>query len=127
MVSPQIVLDTNVLLYAAKNKVDLVGLIKEKLGVYAIYVPTNVIEELKRIKATQKRTLREQASIALDIIHLKRLQKLELAGPVDDSIAEWAAKYKGAILTNDVELKFKLRDMGIKVYNIRQGKYIVEW
>ena len=69
MASPQIVLDTNVLLYAAKNKVDLVGLIKEKLGIYAILVPTNVIEELKRIKATQKRTLREQASIALDIIH----------------------------------------------------------
>jgi rRNA-processing protein FCF1 len=127
MASPQIVLDTNVLLYAAKNKVDLVGLIKEKLGIYTIYAPTNVIEELKHIKATQKRTLREQASVALDIIHLKRLQKLELAGPVDDSIAEWAAKNKGAILTNDVELKFKLRDMGVKVYNIRQGKYIVEW
>ena len=55
------------------------------------------------------------------------LQKLELHGPVDDSLLDWAHKNQAAVLTNDVELKFKLRELGVKVYNIRQGKYIVEW
>ena len=73
MVSPSVVLDTNVLIYAARNKVDLTKLIKEKLGIYTIYAPTNVLEELKKIKATEKRTMRDLASLALDIVHAAKV------------------------------------------------------
>jgi len=43
----QIILDTNALVYAAKNKLDLVQTLKEKFGLLAIYIPNLVIEELK--------------------------------------------------------------------------------
>ncbi len=123
----QVVLDTNALVYAARNKIDLVDELKRKFGLIGVYVPNLVINELKQIKATGKKIDRENADLALDILHHKRLPIIEMHGVTDDEIAKWAEKNKAAVLTNDVELKFMLRGLGVPVFHIRQGKYIEEW
>ena len=123
----QVVLDTNALVYAARNKIDLVDELKRKFGLIGVYVPNLVINELKQIKATGKKVDRENADLALDILRHKKLPIIEMQGITDDEIAKWAEKNKAAVLTNDVELKFMLRDLGLTVFHIRQGKYIEEW
>ena len=123
----QVILDTNALIYAARNKIDLVEELKRKFGLIGVYVPNLVINELKQIKATGKKVDRENADLALDILRHKKLPIIEMQGITDDEIAKWAEKNKAAVLTNDVELKFMLRDLGLTVFHIRQGKYIEEW
>ena len=123
----QVILDTNALIYAARNKIDLVEELKRKVGLIGVYVPNLVINELKQIKATGKKVDRENADLALDILRHKKLPIIEMQGITDDEIAKWAEKNKAAVLTNDVELKFMLRDLGLTVFHIRQGKYIEEW
>ena len=123
----QIILDTNVLVYAARNKIDLVEELKRKFGLIGVYVPNLVVNELKQIKATGKKVDRETAGLALDILHHKRLPIIEMQGVTDDEIAKWAEKNKAAVVTNDVELKFILRGLGVHVFHIRQGKFVEEW
>ncbi|MBI2041315.1 MAG: hypothetical protein HYT16_04405 [DPANN group archaeon] len=124
----QIVIDTNILIYGAKNKVDIVEAIKEKFGSIKIFVPNLVSEELKKLKANSlKKKDREIADLALDILRNKKFSPIMLAGPTDEAIADWAQKNNVAVLTNDVELKFSLREKGVSVYNLRQGKLIEEW
>ena len=124
----EIILDTNALIYAARNKIDIQQILKQKFGMLGIYVPNLVIDELKEIcKSAVKAADREAASIAYQIIKKKGLSLLKLHGPTDHAIAEYAAEKKAAVLTNDLALKWILREKGVKVYNIRQNKYIEEW
>lgn len=123
----QIILDTNVLIYAAKNKLDIVEELKRKFGLMGVYVPNLVINELKQLKGSGKKTDREIADLALAILKQKKLPIVELQGPADEAIVDWAHANQAAVLTNDVELKFKAKELGLKVYHIRQGQFIEEW
>ena len=123
----QIILDTNALIYAAKNKIDIVDELKKRFGLIGVYVSSLTITELKQIKAAGKKTDRENAGLALDILRHKKLPVVEMQGITDDEIAKWAEKNNAAVLTNDVELKFILRDLGVPVFHIRQGKFVEEW
>jgi|SRR3989344_1622159 len=123
----QIILDTNALIYAAKNKIDIVDELKKRFGLIGVYVSSLTITELKQIKAAGKKTDRESAGLALDILRHKKLPVVEMQGITDDEIAKWAEKNNAAVLTNDVELKFILRGLGVPVFHIRQGKFVEEW
>lgn len=124
----EIILDTNALVYAAKNKVDIQQVLKQKFGLIGIYVPNLVIKELKEIaKIAKKASDREAASVAYQIIKKKRLTELKLYGPTDYAIAEYAVEKKAGVLTNDLKLKWILRDKGVPVYHIKQKKLIEKW
>ncbi|MBS3064015.1 MAG: PIN domain-containing protein [DPANN group archaeon] len=124
----QIILDTNALVYAAKNKLDLVQTLKEKFGLLAIYIPNLVIEELKiLVNTADKASDREAASLALKIIQQKKIKEIQLSGETDKAIAEYAIKHQSGVLTNDLKLKYLLRSGHVKVYVMRQGNHIEEW
>ena len=82
----QVIWDTNALIYAARNKIDLVEELKRKFGLIGVYVPNLVINELKQIKATGKKVDRENADLALDILRHKKLPIIEMQGKY---IEEW--------------------------------------
>ncbi|MEK6923267.1 MAG: PIN domain-containing protein [Nanoarchaeota archaeon] len=124
----QIILDTNALVYAAKNKLDLVQTLKEKFGLLAIYIPNLVIEELKILANTaDKASDRAAASLALKIINQKKIKEIQLSGETDKAIADYAIKHQSGVLTNDLKLKYLLKSGHVKVYVMRQGNHIEEW
>ncbi|MBS3065160.1 MAG: hypothetical protein J4451_01535 [DPANN group archaeon] len=124
----QIILDTNALVYAARNKLDLVQSLKDKFGLLAIYIPNLVIEELKILaNSADKQADRDAASLALKIIKQKNLIEIQLSGETDQAIANYAIKHKSGVLTNDLKLKYLLRSGGVKVYMMRQGSHVEEW
>jgi len=124
----QIIIDTNAVVYAAKNKLDLVQTLKERFGLLAIYIPNLVIEELKILaNSADKASDREAASLGLKIIKHKNLIALDLSGETDQAIANYAIKHKAGVLTNDLKLKYLLRSGHVKVYVMRQGNHIEEW
>ena len=123
----EIILDTNALIYAAKYKVDILREIRTKFGLTAVSVPTSVLDELKMLaKTAEKATDRDAAWLAYQIVREKKIIEKKMQGTVDDAILDYAVKNKAAVLTNDIRLKAKLKEAGIKVYLIRQKKLIEE-
>lgn len=124
----KILVDTNVWIYAAKNKVDVQQLLKKKFGIVGIYAPNVILKELEALnKNAEKGTDREAAKLALKLIKQKKIPQPKLAGTGDFAIINWAVENKGAVLTNDVELKIRLKALGVKVYYLRQKRLIKEW
>lgn len=124
----KVLVDTNAWIYAVKNKVDIQVLIKKKFGIAGIYTPNVVLAELEELsKKAKKGADRAIAKLAVQIIKQKRIPQPKLSGFADTAIADWAVENKGSVLTNDVELKIKLKKLGVKVYCIRQKRLIKEW
>ena len=118
----KIILDTNILIYAAKQKIDLVSQIKGRHGQSAeIIVPNLVKEELESLKTSAKKGSDKQAAnLALQIIEFSNLKEIELYGKTDDEIIIWAKQNKAVVATSDRELKRKLKSKGIIVFSLRQ-------
>ena len=125
----KVLVDTNVLIYAVRNKTDIQQALKKKFGIVGIYVPNVVLQELKEISEdkTVKGSDRNSAALAIKIIKAKKIPQPKLSGFADSAIVDWAIKNKGSVLTNDVGLKIKLKSLKVKVYCLRQKKLIKEW
>lgn len=120
----KVVIDTNALIYAAENKIDLFGLLKGN----KIIIPNLVLEELQLIsKAAKKASDKKAAFLALKILENASFETVQLSGKTDAAIENFARAKDAAVLTNDLELEKKLAKAGIKVLHIRQKKYIEEW
>lgn len=123
----EIVLDTNALMYAAKYKIDIIRVIREKLGLTGVYVPNLVVNELKNLsKTADKKADKDAAWLAYQMITKNKITEINLLGKADEAIMAYAVGHKAAVLTNDTILKFKLKQLGVKVYNIRQKKLVEE-
>ena len=108
----KIILDTNFLIYCTKEKLDYVeeigNLIDEN---YEIVIPSQVIEELKRLRITTKKGKDKTASdLALKILKSKNIKIIETVGKnVDNAIINLAEENKKNIVcTLDREMRFKL-------------------
>jgi hypothetical protein len=120
----KIVIDTNALVYAVENKIDLFQMLKGN----ELIIPNLVLEELQLIsRAAKKASDKKAAFLALKILECTSFEIIHLFGETDKAIAELAKSRDAAVLTNDLILKRKLAKSGVKVLHIRQKKYIEEW
>jgi len=120
----KIILDTNILVYAAKQKIDLIDQIRKKFGQTAeIIVPNLVVKELEKLSEEAKRGAdKHAAKLAIQIVKFSKVKNIKLEGNTDRAIVQWAKKNKAAVATHDRELKKTLRDIGLTVFQLRQGK-----
>jgi len=117
----RIVVDTNALIYAAENKIDLFLLLKGN----KIIIPNLVLEELQIIsKAAKKASDKKAAFLALKILECGAFEMVKLEGSTDKAILEFAKSRYASVLTNDLAFKKRLKQAGVKVLHIRQKKYI---
>jgi rRNA-processing protein FCF1 len=120
----KIVIDTNALIYAAENKLDLFQLLKGN----ELIIPNLVLDELKLIStAAKKASDRKAAFLALKILEYSSFKIVYLIGQTDSAIVAYAKSEGAAVLTNDRALKKMLEKENVKVYHIRQKKTIKEW
>lgn len=118
-----VVIDTNALVYAAENKIDLFQMLKGE----TIVIPNLVLEELQIIsKSAVKASDKKAAFLALKILENAIFETANLSGHTDDAIVEFAKSEGASVLTNDLALKKKLKTAGIKVLTIKQKKYVEE-
>ncbi len=109
-----VVFDTNALIYAVKNKVDL--------SEFKILLPKAVVEELKELE----KKLGGEDKIAAKIA-LKVAEKAEVveSGRGDIGILETAKITRSIIVTNDKELRKKAEKLGIPTGYVKLGKIVV--
>lgn len=112
----QIILDTNFLIYCAKNKLDYVEEIKDLVNEkFELVVPSQVIEELNKLKEDKLKKLsgkdRNAADLALKLITHNKIKIIKTnEKTVDDAITNLVNLNRDNIVcTLDRELRKKLR------------------
>jgi len=115
----EIILDTNFILSAVKNKLDFMD--AEKYGF--LVLPQEVIKEIRKIKEKGEKRERDVSSLALKIIEKsERIKRIKLGNKnVDKGIIDYADRRKVIVATLDKELKKKLRGKA-RIITIRARK-----
>lgn len=121
-----VIVDTNTLIYAAKDKIDLFKLIKEHFPDSEAIIPEEVIKELKTIKdKARKLNERKAASLALKIMNSKHIKKIKMGeGEVDSLLIEEALNRNAPVITSDKNLKGKLKKAGVKTVYLKQKRIL---
>lgn len=119
----KIILDTNFLIYCAKQKIDYVEEIGKLLSErYEIVIPIQVVDELEKLKLNEKKLKdREAAELALQLLEAKKIRKIEASGKTADESAIKLAREdkKNIVCTADRGIR---KDLGKAI--IPRGKRI---
>ena len=121
----KVILDTNFLIYCAKNKMDYVEEINHLLNEdYELVVPVQVINELKRLKlSTKKGKDKVACDLALQLIDKNNLKQIKPIGINTDQAIINASKKdsKNIVATLDREMRHILG----RVILISRGKRLL--
>ena len=122
----KILVDTNVLIYSAKNGFDLFSELKQ-FGASDILIPKKVVEELEQVsKTASKGSDKKAAKLAIQIINYSGLKLIELdSGHTDDAIISYSKLNNNLVLTNDSELKKRLTAENIKILTLSNNKKLI--
>ncbi len=117
----RIAIDTNILIYAARFKIDIFSQLKGN----EIFIPESVIRELEKL-SNGKSANAKAAALALGILG-KKVSEIKImpsnARIADDDLLELGKKGY-VIVTQDRGLIERLKSSGCKIAYIRQKKYL---
>lgn len=117
------ILDTNSLVYAAKQKIDIYSLLTEK-G-YNPVLLSCVAEELGLLSTNAERGVDKRAAKLALQIAIKNARKVEVEQKyADAAILEYAMKNSSIILTNDKALRRKAKSRGVSSLSISKNKLL---
>lgn len=123
----KIILDTNSLLAITQFKIDIFSALESQIDdKCAIFVIDKVVMELEKLINKSRLSEQKAAKLAKALIKHK---KVEIITTPDDGLTadEELLKMKGyAVLTQDAELKKRLKEHGMEVLTIRQKKKILQ-
>lgn len=121
-----IILDTNTLMAIGQFKIDVFSEIDKVADFkYEVNILDKTVEELEKIIREQTGKHQAMAKLALDMIKKKKIKKIKTEeGNVDDLLVDLAKK--GAIVvTQDKELKERIKKVSGLAMTIRQKKKVV--
>ena len=111
----KVILDTNFLIYCAKEKLDYIEALKDLLNEnYELVVPEQVIKELKSLKGDKLKKVsgkdKTGADLALQLLKVNKIKKIKPIGKnVDEAIVNLAKKdKKNIVCTLDREMRHTL-------------------
>ncbi|WP_445476319.1 DNA-binding protein [Methanococcoides methylutens] len=111
------IIDTNGLMIPVQFKVDIFSELK-RLGYDELIVPQAVINEIKILIKRYKGENRTAAKVALSLSD--RCSIVGRAGNADDIILQLAIDTGAAVLTNDIGLVKRLKEVDVTVVRLRQ-------
>ena len=123
----EIILDTNFLITAVKNKIQLFEALEDFQG--NVLIPTQVISELKILKEDPKLKTIEKNSVnlALQLIKIKKIKKIDFQGKdADAGFVRYCKNHDTTIATLDRILKSKIKTVNknTKFLTIKEKKRI---
>jgi len=108
----KVVLDTNALLAPFSRGIWLEDELQRILGGVEVYVPSSVLEELRRLSGGMP-----EARAAL--LLASRYRTVEVSGRGDEGVLEAASRLGAVLVTNDARLRAEARRRGIRVAFLR--------
>jgi rRNA-processing protein FCF1 len=116
-----VILDSSAILSFFEFFIDWEKELSRLLDGYCIVVPTEVIKELEVLSKQTASERKRKATASLKLA--ERYQTIEtIAGNADDAIIEAAKKTHGVVVTNDTELRKRLKRESIPVIFLRGKK-----
>ena len=112
----KVILDTNALLMPFEIRINLDLAVRKAVGDHKFLVPGPIIGELKHLE-------HKYAPAALALARNFEIIPTEASG--DASVIELAERTGAYVLTNDRELRSKLRKRGIPLIYLRSGTHLV--
>lgn len=122
----KVIIDTNFFLMPLRFGIDIFEQIQHKVGQEAIFfIMQGSMSELKKLLEAPKEADRKAARFGLKLLKAKGLKTLAhpLDLDVDSAIVDLAGN-DYIVATQDMELRKKLKQRGVKVIYLRQKKYI---
>jgi len=124
----EIILDTNFLIYCAKNKLDYAEELRKLLNEdYRLVVPEQVIKELELLKNDKKKKVsgkdKAAADLALQLLDVNNVKKIKSRGKtVDEGIINLSKENKKNIVCT---LDKEMRNILGRVILISKGKKLI--
>lgn len=116
----KVLLDTNALLMPFQFRINLDGELNRILGDCKILVLTSVLKELMELAERGE----QHAKAALSLS--RKFRVLESSGPVDEALLNMAKDIGAVVVTNDIQLRRRLKSNGIRVLFLREKTHLVE-
>ena len=113
-----VILDSNAILMLFEFSIDLEDELTKLVGNYDIIIPRPVYKELEFLSKNGKGKKRTNAKASLKLIEKYKI--IDIDGKnADDSIFSFAKKSNSLVLTNDRDLRCRLKKIGTHVIFLR--------
>ena len=119
----RVILDSSAILMLFEYSVNLEDEIAHLIGKFKIVIPSPIVNELKFLSESGDGKKRQKAKAALGLV--KRYEIVDTEGSGDDSILNLAKKINGIVVTNDKELRRRIKDLSLRVIFLRGKKKLV--
>ena len=117
-----VILDSSAILMLFEFSIDLEDELTRLLGKYHVIIPKPIFKELEFLSIHGKGKKKLIAKPALDLIKKFELVDLDKAVKGDDAVFHMAQKLQGIVVTNDRELRKRLKEISIPVIFLRAKK-----
>lgn len=119
-----VILDSSAVLMLFEFSIDLEKELTRLLGNYHIVIPTPIVRELEFLSENGKGEKKTKAKASLKLIKKYDTINVDEKGG-DDSILDLAKKINGIVVTNDRELRNRLKKLSLSVIFLRSKKKLV--
>jgi rRNA-processing protein FCF1 len=119
-----VILDSSAVLMLFEFSIDLEKELTRLLGSYHIVIPTPIVRELEFLSENGKGEKKTKAKASLKLIKKYDAINVDETGG-DDSILDLAKKINGIVVTNDMELRKRLKKLSLSVIFLRSKKKLV--
>ena len=110
---------------AFEFSVDLEDELTRLLGKFRIIVPSPIVEELKLLSEKGKGKKKLIAKPSLELI--KKYEIVNAEGNGDDAVLNLAKKLSGIVITNDRELRKRVKESSLQTIYLRgKGRLVLE-
>jgi len=119
-----VILDSSAIMMLFEFSIDLEDELTRLIGRYTIVIPKPILDELILLskKGKDKKRIKAKASLRL-IQNYEVIDVDEKTG--DDAVFTLAEQIKGIVVTNDKELKIRLKKIPVPVIFLRAKKKLV--
>jgi rRNA-processing protein FCF1 len=119
----RVILDSSSIMMLFEHSIDLEDELTRLLGKVEIIVPKPIVEELNYLSENGKGRKKRLAKPALELI--KDYKVIESKGKGDDSVLFLAKKLNAVVVTNDKELRNRIKAESLKTIYLRGKQKLV--
>ena len=118
-----VILDSSAVMMLFEFSIDLEDELTRLLGKFRIIVPSPIVEELKLLSEKGKGKKKLIAKPSLELI--KKYEIVNAEGNGDDAVLMLAKKLNGIVITNDRELRKRVKESSLQTIYLRGKSRLV--